>query len=69
MTVKREARAAAFAAIRKLRKNGPTLFNPHYEIRGKSVADPELSSRLGNTKYSRGPQFKTQQWEATGRRG
>lgn len=65
MTVKRATRAKAFAAIRALkerrRANGPTLFNPHYEIRGRAVQDPSVSSKTG-------PQLKTQQWEATGRR-
>lgn len=65
MTVKREQRAKAFAAIRTLqerrRLHGPTLFNPHYEIKGRAVQDRNLSHVVG-------PKLKTLQWEATGRR-
>ncbi len=68
MTVKQQARASAIRAIRWHKKHSPTLFDPHYEIKGASVSDPLLSSRLGNTKKSRGPQFKTLQWEGTGKR-
>jgi hypothetical protein len=60
------ARKEAFrrigAAITRRAAQGPTLFNPHYQIRARAVADRELSS-------STGPQLKTQQWEPTGRRG
>lgn len=55
-------------AIKWYKKHGrPTVFNPHYVFKGRSSADKELSSKLGNTKRSRGPQFKTVQWEATAR--
>lgn len=68
MTASQEARRRAMKAIRWYRKHGPpTVFNPHYVFKGRSLEDDELSSRMGNTKRSRGPQFKTVQWEATAR--
>lgn len=61
-TVDRDTRARAFKAIRKRREQyGPTLFNPHYEIKGRAVQDRNLSHVVG-------PKLKTLQWEATGRR-
>lgn len=65
LTVSQESRRRAMKALRWLKKHGPSHFNPHYQIKGASAQDSALSSRLGNTKYSRGPQFKTLQWEAT----
>lgn len=62
MTVKREQRAKAFAAIREIRaRRGPSLFNPHYEIKPTPVKDSSVSSKTG-------PRMLTQQWEPTGRR-
>jgi hypothetical protein len=46
-------------AVSKRGVHGPTLFNPHYAIKGRAVQDRSVSSATG-------PQLRTLQWEAHG---
>jgi hypothetical protein len=63
ISAKTQARKEQFQKLGALisRHQGPTLFNPHYEIHARKSQCKELTA-------AGGPALKTLQWEPTGRR-
>ena len=62
MSPNREKHKAQYSKLGAALKDYYTGEDRQFEIKGKAVQDPKVSSKLF------GPQLKTQQWEATVRK-